>query len=73
MSVVNKVLRDLDARQAGASDRVGVPSAVTPLSVHLGKKRPVPIMIPVAMALALAGEGIGDSILKGLQGSFEAR
>ena len=34
MSLVNKMLRDLDARRAGDSDRVAFPAAVTPLAAR---------------------------------------
>ena len=34
MSLVNKMLRDLDARRAGAGDRAAFPAAVTPLAAH---------------------------------------
>jgi len=53
MSIVNKVLRDLDARHAGASERVGVPSAVTPLSVHLAKTRRIPWRIMAAVGIVI--------------------
>lgn len=34
MSVVNKMLRDLDARRVGADERAALPTAVTPLAAH---------------------------------------
>ena len=34
MSLVNKMLRDLDARRAGGGDRAAFPAAVTPLAAH---------------------------------------
>jgi len=34
MSLVNKMLRDLDARRAGDGDRAALPAAVTPLAAH---------------------------------------
>lgn len=59
MSVVNTVLRDLDARRAGANERVGVPSAVTPLSVHLARSQSAPWR-------KLLGVGVALSILVGV-------
>ena len=34
MSLVNKMLRDLDARRAGDGDRAALPAAVTPLAAR---------------------------------------
>ncbi|MCX7162307.1 MAG: tetratricopeptide repeat protein [Rhodocyclales bacterium] len=34
MSLVNKMLRDLDARRAGEGERAALPAAVTPLAAH---------------------------------------
>jgi len=34
VSLVNKMLRDLDARRAGETDRAGLPAAVTPLATR---------------------------------------
>lgn len=35
MSLVNKMLRDLDARRIGEGERAALPAAVTPLAAHL--------------------------------------
>jgi len=38
MSLVNKMLRDLDARHAGDGDRAALPAAVTPLAARQGPR-----------------------------------
>lgn len=38
MSLLNQVLRDLDARKAGNTARAGLPAAVTPLSVRMARQ-----------------------------------
>ena len=40
MSLINQVLRDLDARKVGGKARVGLPVAVTPLSARTVSKSP---------------------------------
>jgi MSHA biogenesis protein MshN len=55
MSVLNQVLRDLDARKAGDGARARLPSAVTPLSVHVERTRGNPgwwILLGAAVVLA---------------------
>lgn len=39
MSVVNKMLRDLDARRVGEGERAALPAAVTPLAAHQDSSR----------------------------------
>jgi MSHA biogenesis protein MshN len=58
MSLVNKMLRDLDARRAGDSERAAFPSAVTPLAAHQEPRRGVSRLwlgtVVVAAALGVA-------------------
>lgn len=56
MSLVNKMLRDLDARKAGENERSRLPSAVTPLAVRVEGKRNLPwAIIAIAALTGLAG------------------
>jgi len=60
MSLVNKMLRDLDARRAGNSDRAALPAAVTPLAARqesdgAGSR----LLLGVLLAIALLGAGAG--------------
>lgn len=50
MSLVNKMLRDLDARKAGESARARLPAAVTPLAARVERKNNLPWLV-----LAFAG------------------
>ncbi|MFA4968766.1 MAG: tetratricopeptide repeat protein [Sulfuritalea sp.] len=56
MSLVNKMLRDLDARRAGDSERATFPAAVTPLAAHQEPRRGVP-RLWLGMVLVAAGLG----------------
>lgn len=53
MSLVNKMLRDLDARRAGEGDRAALPAAVTPLAARQAPGRDVPWR-SIAVALSIA-------------------
>ena len=55
MSLVNKMLRDLDARRVGDSDRAAFPAAVTPLAAHQEPRRASRLWL--GMALVVAGLG----------------
>ena len=58
MSLVNKMLRDLDARHVGDGDRAALPAAVTPLAARREPSRTLPWLwlgtVAVAAALAAA-------------------
>ena len=56
MSLVNKMLRDLDARRAGDGDRTALPAAVTSLASHQETRRGVSMLWP-AVILAVTGLG----------------
>lgn len=62
MSLVNKMLRDLDARKAGESARARLPAAVTPLAARVERKNNLPwLAVAAAVLIALAawlGHGI---------------
>ena len=47
MSLVNKMLRDLDARRVGDGERAALPAAVTPLAAH---QEPRPICTHAAIS-----------------------
>ncbi|MDP2821740.1 MAG: hypothetical protein Q8O52_03540 [Sulfuritalea sp.] len=51
MSLVNKMLRDLDARRVGEGERAALPVAVTPLAAHLAPSRVLPRLLLGAVAL----------------------
>ena len=51
MSLINNVLRDLDRRQAAASERVGVPREVRPLPVAARPAWIVPVAITVIVGM----------------------
>lgn len=53
MSVVNKMLRDLDARHAAAQERAALPSAVTPLAARVHRT-----WSPTAVVGLLVGLGL---------------
>jgi MSHA biogenesis protein MshN len=59
MSLINKMLRDLDARRVGDSDRAAFPAAVTPLAARQesrwGASR---LWLGAALVLAAAGLGV---------------
>lgn len=57
MSLVNKMLRDLDARRAGESDRAALPPAVTPLAARRELDRGVPWPL-LGAALVVAGVAV---------------
>lgn len=70
MSLVNKVLRDLDARRAGEGERTMLPMAVTPLGARMD--RPARwrwILLPVVTAAIVFGLAFyylrGDSLRDG--------
>jgi len=58
MSLVNKMLRDLDARHAGEGDRTALPAAVTPLAARLEPGRGLSPLwlgaVPIALGLGVA-------------------
>jgi MSHA biogenesis protein MshN len=56
MSLVNKMLRDLDARRAGDAERGTLPAAVTPLEPPAGSSRRG-VVLGAAAVLAVAGAG----------------
>lgn len=56
MSLVNKMLRDLDARRVGDSDRAAFPAAVTPLAAHQEPRRASRLWL--GMVLVVAGLGV---------------
>lgn len=64
MSLVNKVLRDLDARRAGEGERTALPAAVTPLAVRLDRSTRWPWIAAGALAIAVA-VGLATFLLQG--------
>jgi MSHA biogenesis protein MshN len=54
MSLVNKMLRDLDARHAGTGERAGLPMTITPLSARQEQKSTLGIR-QLGAVLAVAG------------------
>lgn len=56
MSLVNKMLRDLDARRAAGGERAALPAAVTPLAPRQDSDRS---LSPVWLAAILAAAGLG--------------
>lgn len=64
MSLVNKMLRDLDARRAGESDRAALPAAVTPLAARQESRRGVS---PMWFGIALAAGGLGAAAWYGMR------
>ena len=52
MSLVNKMLRDLDARHAAPGERAALPSAVTPLAARQAPSRGRGVWLGVALLLA---------------------
>lgn len=50
MSLVNKMLRDLDARRVDSGERAALPAAVTPLAAHQEPSRLSPPMVFGALA-----------------------
>ena len=58
MSLVNKMLRDLDARRVGEGERAALPAAVTPLAARSEPVRLVPLLLFAAVALAAAAGGM---------------
>ncbi|KAF0163022.1 MAG: hypothetical protein FD157_3540 [Rhodocyclaceae bacterium] len=59
MSLVNKMLRDLDARRIGDSDRAAFPTAVTPLAARQESRRGVSWMWFGAILVAV---GLGTAV-----------
>lgn len=57
MSLVNKMLRDLDARRAGETERAALPAAVTPLAA---RQAPAPVWpkLVVAGLIAVASSAV---------------
>lgn len=51
MSLINKMLRDLDARKAGEGARARLPAAVTPLAARVGRKNNLPWLAMAAGGL----------------------
>lgn len=70
MSLVNKMLRDLDARRAGDGDRAALPAAVTSLASRQESRRGVSLLWP-GMVLAVTGLGAAAwfGLLSGLPSS----
>lgn len=64
MSLVNKMLRDLDARRVGDSDRAAFPAAVTPLAAHQEPRRGVPRLW---LGTVLVAAGLGAAAWYGMQ------
>jgi MSHA biogenesis protein MshN len=64
MSLVNKMLRDLDARRAGESDRAALPAAVTPLAA---RQEPGRGLSPIWFGIALAVVGVGAAAWYGMR------
>lgn len=58
MSLVNKMLRDLDARRVGEGERAALPAAVTPLAARNEPVRLLPLLLFAAVALAAAAGGM---------------
>lgn len=56
MSLVNKMLRDLDARRVGDGERAALPAAVTPLAARAAPQRTLLRQVP-ALLLVLAALG----------------
>jgi MSHA biogenesis protein MshN len=65
MSLVNKMLRDLDARRAGDGERAALPAAVTPLAARQESDRGLPLTL---LAVVVAA-GLGAAAWYGLQAS----
>jgi MSHA biogenesis protein MshN len=63
MSLVNKMLRDLDARRAGDGERAALPAAVTPLAARRESDRGLPLTL-LAVVVAV---GLGAAAWYGLQ------
>ena len=55
MSLINKMLRDLDARHIGESERAALPAAVTPLAARQVQKSRSTVVVGLAVIVALAG------------------
>ncbi|MBI5107527.1 MAG: tetratricopeptide repeat protein [Rhodocyclales bacterium] len=56
MSLINKMLRDLDARHIGEGERAALPAAVTPLAARQEQKsRPTAVALGLLVIVALAG------------------
>jgi MSHA biogenesis protein MshN len=51
MSLINKMLRDLDARKAGEGARARLPAAVTPLAARVERKNNLPWLAMAAVVL----------------------
>ncbi len=65
MSLVNKVLRDLDARRAGDDERTALPMAVTPLGARLERPARWPWILLAVVAAAIL-LGLGFTYLQGV-------
>ena len=55
MSLVNKMLRDLDARRVGDGERAALPAAVTPLAAHQETRPVLPRLLLATLALVVLG------------------
>jgi len=64
MSLVNKMLRDLDARHAGEGDRAALPAAVTPLAARLEPGRS---LSPLRLGAVLIAVGLSVAAWYGMQ------
>ena len=66
MSLVNKMLRDLDARRAGDGDRAAFPAAVTPLAARQEPRRALSWLW---LGTVLVVAGLGAAAWYGMQSS----
>jgi MSHA biogenesis protein MshN len=64
MSLVNKMLRDLDARRAGDGEHAALPAAVTPLATRQDSPREFSWLWPGAVMVAM---GLGAAVWYGTQ------
>lgn len=71
MSLVNKMLRDLDARRAGDAERGTLPAAVTPLEAPAGSSRRG-VVLGAAAVLGVVGAGAAAFYLGLLPGNHGA-
>lgn len=55
MSLVNKMLRDLDARRVGDGERAALPAAVTPLAAHQETRPVLPSLLLATVAALTVG------------------
>jgi MSHA biogenesis protein MshN len=58
MSLINKMLRDLDARRSGEGERAALPAAVTPLAARQEPSRAMPILLVGGLTIVVALGGV---------------